>query len=53
VEADGHEMLGRRVVQFLGDPLPLLVLEVQEASGELIQCRLGSMTFRDVGEEDV
>ena len=51
MEADRHEMLGRRVVQLLGDPLPLLVLEAQDAPGELVQRRLGGMTLRDVGEE--
>ena len=45
-------MLGRRVVQLLGDPLPLLVLEAQDAPGELVQGRLGGTMFRDVGEED-
>ena len=52
VETEGHEMLSRRVMQLLGDPLPLLVLEAQEAPGELVQRRRGGMTFRDVGEED-
>ena len=52
VEDEGREMLSRRVVQLLGDPLPLLVLKAQDAPGELVQRRLGGMTFRDVGEED-
>ena len=51
MEADRYDVLGRRVVQLLGDPLPLLVLEVQEAPGELVQGRRGGTPLRHVGEE--
>ena len=39
-------------MQFLGDPSPLLVLEAQEAPGELVQGRRGGTMVRDVGKED-